>query len=423
MKSSRLFLCVVFLCAFLPFGAGADEPVLNQTPAPAATQPATTSSTDFGSCAPMSVDACYTVSIGKDQATDPQFGCVEGYRYDQVTKKSKWFRTKSPECDEYFKKKDKKKAEKKKQQASTQPANPSNPPVTNPTPTKDTLTIEITREEWEALLATVRGLTPGDPNYTTVITEIRNRLGLFESGLAVEATSRDKEIRELQVVVNSIDAQIKDLQKQIDDEKAARIAADKKLADEDAKLWDANAKLWKAFNAFLVDGDATLGHVLAGEYFGGFLFAGGQPAKKSDFMGLSLRVALNERVGIHGGVAADLNLLRRVPTEGGATALQLGLYYPDVTWNVGLDFVYNSKIVVTVDGRVVHQGLYSVGGLTVESLNPLGCAGIEASVFKRWPTSALTFSGCGGLQIDKDSPLPEFGLHVGMKHGLWVKGK
>lgn len=414
MKSSRLSVFVSFLFVLLPFGAWGQE----QTPAPAPAESEVceveTSSScdpkmDIGLSFPKGMDACFETML-----VDPKTGKPMKDKDGKVLKSSN--------CPEVVKPKVTKKPKAKKPATSQPTSVPATQP-SKPAPTKDTFTIEVTREEWEALLAKVNGLTPGDPNYVTVITEIRNRLGLFESGLAVEATSRDKEIRELQIVVNNIDAQIKGLQKQIDDEVTARKAADKKLADADAELWDANAKLWKAFNAFRVDGDATLGHVLAGEYFGGFLFAGGQSVKKSDFMGLSLRVALNERVGIHGGVAADLNLLRRVPAAGGATALQLGLYYPDVTWNVGLDFVYNSKVVVTVDGRVVHQGLYSVGGLTVESLNPLGCAGIEASVFKRWPTSALTFSGCGGIEIDKDSPLPEFGLHIGMKHGLWVKGK
>jgi hypothetical protein len=418
MKSSRLSLFVCIFCAFLPFGAWGEDPAPASQPAQTTEQ---TSEEKFGMCAITSTEICYQVEVNgvkQEDAVKMAPECIQGYRYDEAKKKQVWFRTETPKCKELYKKLDKQKADKKKkqQQASSQPANPTNSPAANPPVTKNTLTIEITREEWEALLAKVNGLTPGDPNYTTIIQEIRNRLSLNDGNIAKEGTSREKEIRDLQTIVNSIDGQIKGLQKQIDDEAAAR-----KAADND--LWADSAKQWNAINAFAVDRNTQQGHQVFMEYLLSGSLVNNEYPGMDHFMGLGLRLGILQRVGVHGSVGVDLNMINRVPTANGqGYTLQLGLGYPDVMWSGGFDFKRNDKVTTTVEIRGVHRALSAVGGITTTDIDVVGCGGVEMGVFKKHPNSQLTLALCAGVQSDTD-PSITASAHIGLKHGLWTKEK
>jgi hypothetical protein len=429
MKSSVVSCFFVAVFALLPFGAWGDG---TTTPTSQAVQTTTKSPEElavenFGTCSADAVENCYQISFNgvTDTSTvkEEDKGCSRGYRYDEVKKKQVWFQTPGDKCKKIFKDIDKKKAEKKKQQASSQPANPANPPVTNPPKNggnnSNTVVIEVTREEWNSLVAIVQALSTQNPNSETLAQEICKKLNL-DCG---PGESLDSRILKIKKATEAIDTQIKDLQKQIEDEKKARIDADKKLADEDGKIRKDLGALTNVVNSLKFDGNSYQGHSLSFQKEFAAAFVNNKWPAYNSFYGLQLRIGLLDHVGVHGSVAVDLNLLNLRATPDGRKVFQLGGSHPDLTWTGGFDFKLNDKITLNADIRGVHRAIDNVAGITIAEFDLLGCGGVEASVFKNRHNTALTVSACGGSQADADEPAGEFAAHFGMSQKLWTKVK
>lgn len=341
---------------------------------------------------------CLEVSDPQADARKTDDVCWRGYYYDKSTKKSRWYSTPTKDCKALFKKQDKAAAERKKKKAAeeaalqlTDPAPTSVPVQSTTKPVEPVKTQPAEKpvgpnlfkdKDLKDAIATLKKIKPIDLENARQDHLLIQVICDFPDG---DKRSAEERLKACKARFESFESQLQSLQDQIDQERQDR-------QDGDDALWAAlGNNISYARLSFFDGGMATL--------------VNNERSKAFGVVGLELGLGLNNKFGVHGGFGMQPKIVHFKRSQEGGLNVSLGMYQPNLTFNVGLDYKLNQRLSFMLDYRMLFQAVSNVSGFTSSDIDYGIGLGVEYGGFQKRPfkRSTLFATVYVGEETDIDS--------------------